>query len=160
MLKEIEKEEIQREIGLWPYPAAACIDALKIVQEHRGWISDEVVNDVANELGMAAAEVESIATFYTRLYRKPIGRNVILVCDGPSCMIMGYETLYGLISSRLGIGSGETTADGRFTLLPVSCLGDCDHAPALMVNHDHYNNVSVDDLESILEKYDKDGNSS
>ena len=153
MLEENEKEEIQREIGLWPNPPAACIDALKIVQEHRGWISDEAVSDIAAELGMAAAEVESVATFYTRLYRKPTGRNIILVCDGPSCLIMGYESLYRMISDRLGIAFGETTADGRFTLLPVSCLGDCGHAPALMVNHDHYNDVSVDDIGSILDKY-------
>ena len=136
MLSPKEKEEIQEEIKLYPYKAAACIDALKIVQEHRGWISDEAVSDIAAELEIPAEEVDSIATFYTRIYRKPVGRNIILICDNISCMIMGYESVYKKISEKLSIRFGETTADGRFTLLPISCLGDCDHAPSMMINHD------------------------
>jgi NADH-quinone oxidoreductase subunit E len=153
MLSPKEKKEIQEEIKLYPHPAAACIDALKIVQEHRGWISDEAVFDIAAELGMAAEEVESIATFYTRIYRKPVGRNIILICDNISCMIMGYESVYKKISEKLSIRFGETTADGRFTLLPVSCLGDCDHAPSMMINNDLHNNIEINKIDEILEKY-------
>lgn len=153
MLSDHEKNEIQKEIELYPYPQAACIDALKIVQQHRGWLSDEAIKDVADELSMAVEEVDSIATFYTRLYRRPVGRNVILVCDSVSCMVMGYETLYKSISEKLSIQFGETTADGRYTLLPISCLGDCDHAPSLMVNNDLYNNTSGMSVDEILEKY-------
>jgi NADH-quinone oxidoreductase subunit E len=153
MLSPKEKEEIQDEIKLYPYPAAACIDALKIVQEHRGWISDEAVYDIAAELGMPAEEVESIATFYTRIYRKPVGRNIILICDNISCMIMGYESVYKKISEKLSIGFGETTADGRFTLLPISCLGDCDHAPSMMINNELHNNLKISKIDEILENY-------
>ena len=101
MLSPKEKEEIQEEIKLYPYRSAACIDALKIVQDHRGWISDEAVSDIAAELEMSAEEVDSVATFYTRIYRKPVGRNIILICENISCMIMGYESIYEYISEKL-----------------------------------------------------------
>jgi NADH-quinone oxidoreductase subunit E len=154
MLSQQEKNEILREIELYPYAQAACIDALKVIQEHRGWISDEAVKDVAEALSMPVEEVDSIATFYTRLYRKPVGRNVILVCDSITCMIMGYESLYKKISDKLSIRFGETTPDGRYTLLPISCLGDCDHAPAFMINNDHYNNLSSRSIDEILAAYE------
>lgn len=153
MLSDKEKEEIHEEISLYPYPGAACIDALKIVQKHRGWISDEAVADIASELGLSPAEVDSVATFYTRIYRKPVGRNVILLCEGTSCMILGYESLYSHLSGKLGLKFGETTGDGRFTLLPVSCLGDCDHAPVMMINDDHYGNLTMEKIDEILTKY-------
>jgi NADH-quinone oxidoreductase subunit E len=153
MLNQQEKEEIQKEIGLYPYAQAACIDALKIVQHHRGWISHEAVADIAGELKMSTEEVDSIATFYTRIYRKPVGRNIILICDSISCMVMGYESVYQYISKKLSIRFGETTPDGRYTLLPISCLGDCDHAPALMINDDLHNNIGLNTIDEILEKY-------
>ncbi len=153
MLSIKEKEEILEETGLYPYPAAACIDALKIVQKHRGYISDEAVADIAAVLGMSPDEVDGIATFYTRLYRKPVGRNMILLCEGISCMVMGYESLYDFVSKKLNLKFGDTSPDGRFTLLPVSCLGDCDHAPVMMVNEDHYSNVNPDQVDEILGKY-------
>lgn len=153
MLSHNEKEEIQEETRLYPYPGAACIDALKIVQQHRGWISDGAIEDIAAELELSAEEVDSVATFYTRIYRKPVGRNVILVCDSPTCMIMGYESVYQYISDKFSIRFGETTADNRFTLLPITCLGDCDHAPALMINDDLHNNLTVGHIDEILEKY-------
>jgi NADH-quinone oxidoreductase subunit E len=153
MLTDKEKEEIREEIMLYPYPAAACIDALKIVQKYRGWISDEAVEDIACELQISVEEIESVSTFYTRIYRKPVGRNVILVCNSVSCMIMGYESIYSFISGKLKISFGETTPDGRFTLLPVTCLGDCDNAPALMINDDLHNILTPDSINEILGKY-------
>lgn len=153
MLSDKERDEIREETLLYPYPGAACIDALKIVQHHRGWISDEAVEEIAAELDLSVEEVDSVATFYSRIYRKPVGRNIILVCDNISCMVMGYESLYKYISEKLSISFGETTSDGRFTLLPVSCLGDCDHAPALMINDDLHNNLTVNSIDKILEQY-------
>ena len=153
MLTEEEKNEIEEEIRNYPYRAVACIDALKIVQAHRGWVSDESVKDIARYLGMANEEVDGVATFYSRIYRKPVGKNVILICDGVSCMIMGYESLYEYISGKIGIRFGETTADGLFTLLPVSCLGDCDHAPAMIINNDHFNRLTVKKIDELLDKY-------
>lgn len=153
MLTEEEIKEIKEEIKQYPYPGVACIDALKIVQQHRGWVSDESVKDISQLLQISNEEVDSVATFYSRIYRKPVGRNVILICDSVSCMIMGYESLYDFISKRLGIGFGGTTPDGRFTLLPVSCLGDCDNAPAMMINNDHFNRLTEDKIDELLVGY-------
>ena len=153
MLSEEEKTDILKEIKQYPYPSAACIDALKIVQHHQGWVSDDSVKDIAQFLQMSNEDVESVATFYSRIYRKPVGRNVILVCDSVSCMIMGYETIYDHISKKLGISFGQTTNDNRYTLLPISCLGDCDHAPAMMINDDHFNKLTVEKMDELLENY-------
>jgi NADH-quinone oxidoreductase subunit E len=153
MLTEEEIKEIKEEIKQYPYPAVACIDALKIVQQHRGWVSDESVKDIAQMLCISNEEVDGVATFYSRIYRKPVGRNVILICDSVSCMIMGYESLYDFLSKKLGISFGETTPDGRFTLLPVSCLGDCDNAPAMMINNDHFNKLTTEMIDDLLFRY-------
>lgn len=153
MLSEEEKKEIQEEIKQYPYPSAACIDALKIVQHHRGWVSDESVKDIAEFLHMSSEDVNGVATFYSRIYRKPVGRNVILLCDGISCMIMGYESIYETISKKLGIQFGETTADGRYTLLPISCLGDCNHAPSMMINNNHFNHLTNEKITELLDNY-------
>jgi NADH-quinone oxidoreductase subunit E len=153
MLTEEEKKEILEEIKQYPYPAVACIDALKIIQHHRGWVSDESVKDIAQFLGISNEEVDGVATFYSRIYRKPVGKNVILICDSVSCMIMGYESIYEYISGKLGISFGETSSDRRFTLLPISCLGDCDHAPAMMINNDHFNKLTVEKIDELLANY-------
>ena len=153
MLTEEEKREILEEVKHYPYPAVACIDALKIIQHYRGWISDDSVKDIAQILSMSNEEVDGVATFYSRIYRKPVGRNVILICDSVSCMIMDYETLYNYISKKIGISFGETTADGRFTLLPVSCLGDCNNGPVMMINNDHFNNLTIEKVDNILDSY-------
>ena len=153
MLSEEEKKEILKEVKQYPYPSAACIDALKIVQTHRGWVSDEAIKDIAQFLDISNEDVDGVATFYSRIYRKPVGRNVILLCDGVSCMILGYETIYEHISKKLHISYGQTTPDNRYTLLPISCLGDCDHAPAMMVNNDHFNKLTLEKVDEILENY-------
>lgn len=153
MLSEDEIKEIHEEIKQYPYPAVACIDALKIIQHHRGWVSDESVKDIAQLLSMSNEEVDGVATFYSRIYRKPVGRNVILICDSVSCMIMGYKPLYEYLSEKLGIRFGDTTANGRFTLLPISCLGDCDNAPAMMINDDHFNRLTTDKIDELLANY-------
>jgi NADH-quinone oxidoreductase subunit E len=153
MLTEEEIKEIQEEIKQYPYPAVACIDALKIVQNHRGWVSDESVKDIAQLLSVSNEEVDGVATFYTRIYRKPVGRHVILICDSVSCMIMGYVSLYEYLSKKLGISFGGTTSDGRFTLLPSSCLGDCDNAPVMMINNDHFNSLNIEKIDELLVHY-------
>jgi NADH-quinone oxidoreductase subunit E len=153
MLSEEEIKEIQEEIKQYPYPAVACIDALKIVQHHNGWVSDESVKDIAKLLNISNEEVDGVATFYSRIYRKPVGRNVILICDSVSCMIMGYKSLYEHLSLKLGISFGGTTSDGRFTLLPNSCLGDCDNAPAMMINNDHFNRLTIEKIDELLALY-------
>lgn len=153
MLTEQEIAEIEKEVALVPLRRAACIEALKIVQQYRGWISDESLEAVARHMEMSTAELESVATFYNLIFRKPVGRNIILLCDSISCYVMGYEKIYEHLKTRLNIKFGETTTDGRFTLLPNPCLGTCDHAPALMINNDLYRDLDPDKLDGILNEY-------
>jgi len=153
MLTIEEKLEIDEAISHVPVRKAAGIEALKIVQVHRRWISDESLQDVADYMSMTREELDSVATFYNMLFRKPVGRHIILVCDSISCWVMGYESIRAYLSQHLGIGLGETTADGRFTLLPNCCLGTCDHAPALMIDNDLYRDLKAEELKDILTKY-------
>ena len=148
-----ERREIEAEFPRYPTRRAVCIDALKIVQRHRGWISDESLQDIAQLLEMSLDELDGVATFYNLLYRKPVGRHVVLLCDSVSCWIMGYEKLRERLCSKLGARLGETTADGRFTLLPIVCLGTCDHAPAMMVDEDLHRDLDPDGAEKALENY-------
>jgi NADH-quinone oxidoreductase subunit E len=153
MLTQEEIIEIEKAIHVVPYKKAACIEALKVVQEHRRWISDESLKDIATYMEMSAEELDSVATFYNLIFRKPVGRHIILLCDSITCWIMGYEKLHEYLTAKLGIRYGETTSDSRFTLLPNPCLGTCDCAPALMIDHDLYRNVTAEQLDEILEKY-------
>lgn len=153
MLSVEEINEIAAETAHYPKREAGCIDALKIVQRHRGWVSDESVHDIAVHLGMSATDVDSVATFYNLIYRKPVGRHVISICDSVSCWIMGYEQMRKHLHERLGIGFGETTPDNRFTLLPTVCLGCCDHAPAMMVDSDLHSDLDPRKIDAQLENY-------
>jgi NADH-quinone oxidoreductase subunit E len=153
MLSPEEQREIEAEMPHYPNKQAVCIDAMKIVQRHRGWVSDESIDDIAEFLHISADDLDGVATFYNLIYRKPVGRHVILLCNSVSCWIMGYEGLRGRLCQRLGIQLGETTPDGRFTLLPIVCLGTCDHAPALMIDNDLHRDLSPDSAEQTLERY-------
>ncbi|HYG18024.1 MAG TPA: NADH-quinone oxidoreductase subunit NuoE [Ohtaekwangia sp.] len=154
MLTREEIIAIDEAIHVAPYKKAACIEALKVVQEHRRWISDESLKDIALYLDMSSEELDSVATFYNLIFRKPVGRHIILLCDSITCWIMGYEQIREHLKIKLGIQYGQTTDDSRFTLLPNPCLGTCDCAPALMIDNDLYRNVTTDQLDEILKKYD------
>jgi NADH-quinone oxidoreductase subunit E len=153
MLTAEEINEIEAEAAHYPRRDAVCIDALKIVQRHRGWVSDESVRDIAGHIGMSPTDVDSVATFYNLIFRKPVGRHVIMVCDSVSCWIMGYDRMRKHLQERLGIELGETTPDNRFTLLPIVCLGCCDHAPAMMVDGDLHSDLDLQKIDTGLEKY-------
>lgn len=153
MLTDDERHEIEAELGHYEQKRAACIEALKIVQRHRGWVSDESLHDIAALLGMTPDELDNVATFYNLIFRKPVGEHVILLCDSVSCWLLGYDRIRERFGERLGIGLGETTPDGRFTLLPIVCLGTCDHAPAMMIDEDLHQDLSPDTVDSILEQY-------
>ncbi len=152
MLTDDERREIEADFALYPDRRSLCIDAMLVVQKHRGWVSDESVRDVAHLLGMSPADVDGVASFYNLIYRRPVGRHVIHVCDSVSCWIMGYETIRDYLSARLGVGLGETTPDGRVTLLPIVCLGACDHAPAMMVDRTLYGDLDAEQIDAILER--------
>jgi|SRR6185312_9136769 NADH-quinone oxidoreductase subunit E len=153
MLSPEERQEIEAELPHYSNKQAVCIDAMKIVQRHRGWVSDESVRDIADFLGISADDLDGVATFYNLIYRKPVGRHVILLCNSVSCWIMGYDQLRERLCQRLQIQLGETTANGRFTLLPIVCLGTCDHAPALMIDNHLHRDLSPDSAEQLLERY-------
>jgi NADH-quinone oxidoreductase subunit E len=153
MLTEQEKKEIRKEMNKYELKRAAGPEALKIVQRHRGWISDESLSDIARFLDMTDEELDSVATCYNLIFRRPVGRHVILICDSITCWIMGYEDLFDHLKQRLGIGLGQTTSDGRFTLLPVACLGACDKAPAMMIDDKLYLDLNISKLDEIIELY-------
>ncbi|HEX6020098.1 MAG TPA: NADH-quinone oxidoreductase subunit NuoE [Burkholderiaceae bacterium] len=156
MLSDTERREIEAECAHYPTKRAVCIEALKIVQHHRGWVSDEALDDVAGFLELTRAELEGVATFYDAIFRKPVGRHVVLLCDSVTCWMLGYERLRQHCAERLGIAPGETSADGRFTLLPSVCLGDCDHAPVMMVDREHFGDLDPARLDEILDRYRRD----
>ena len=149
-----EIHEIEHEVSLLPRKDGAAIDALLIVQKHRGWVSDESIKAIAALLDMSAEELDGIATFYNLVYRKPVGDKVILLCDSVSCWLRGYEGVKAKLSASLGIEYGETSADGRYTLLPVPCLGACDRAPVMMVGDELHTHLDACDLTALLKAED------
>lgn len=153
MLTSEERKQIEAEFPHYPTKQAVCIDAMKVIQKHRGWLSDENLRDIAELLEMSFAELDGIASFYNLLLRKPVGRHVIWICDSVSCWIMGYPQQRVCLEQRLGITLGQTTGDNRFTLLPIVCLGCCDRAPAMMVDDDLHTNLTPERIRSILESY-------
>ncbi len=152
-LSDAERHEIEHAIHHYEDPRAASIDALKIVQKYRRWVPDGAIYLIAELLQMSAADVEGVATFYNRIYRQPVGRHVIAVCDSIGCFLTGFDELYAALQETLGIRPGQTTPDDRFTLLPVCCLGACDQGPVLMVNNATHFNVSPANLTQLLELY-------
>ena len=154
MLTAEEQREIEREFAHYPCKQAVSIDAMKIVQRHRGWVSDEAIRDIAQFLEISATDLDSVATFYNLIFRRPVGRHVIMVCDSVSCWIMGYRRLRDHLTDKLGVRMGETTPDTRFTLLPIVCLGCCDRAPALMIGDDLHTNLDPPQkVDAVLEQY-------
>ena len=153
VLSDAEREAIEHAIHHYEDSRAASIDALKIVQKSRRWVPDGAIHAIAELLNMSAADLEGVATFYNRIYRQPVGRHVIAVCDSIGCFLTGFDELYASLQTKLGIKPGQTTADDRFTLLPVVCLGACDRSPVLMVNDATHFNVTPDTIDQVLEQY-------
>lgn len=153
MFTKEEKEEINIELAKYPHKDAAGLEILKVVQKYRGWISDESLSEVARLVEMTEDELDSVASSYNHIFRKPVGRHVIFICDGMACWIKGYEKILEHFKSRLGITFGQTTKDKRFTLLPSSCLGVCEQAPVMFIDEDLYTNIELTKLDEILTRY-------
>jgi NADH-quinone oxidoreductase subunit E len=153
MLTPEERTEIEAEFPRYPNRKAVCIDAMRIVQKHRGWVSDEALHDIGELLEMSGADLDGIATFYNLIFRRPVGRHVIYLCDSVSCWIMGADQQCRYITELLGASPGETTTDGRFTLVPIVCLGACDHAPVMMIDDDTHFDLTPEKIDRILERY-------
>ena len=152
VLSQEEIDLIEAEVSHIPDRESAAIEALRIVQEKRGYVSDESLRAIAKQLEMSVEGLDSIATFYNLIFRRPVGEQVILVCNSVSCWIKGCEGLRETISQQLGIAPGETTGDGRFTLLPVTCLGACDRAPVMMVGEHKFEDVTPEQIAAILDE--------
>lgn len=133
-LSATEIDEINAELPHYEDKSAVSIEALKIVQKHRGWVSDDSLTAIAEYLKISPAQLEVVATFYNLIYRRPVGNTVIHVCDSVSCWMLGGDRLRDKLCRHLNVKLGETSQDGEYTVLPIVCLGACDRAPVAMVN--------------------------
>lgn len=152
-LSDAEIAEIEHEMTLYPDKKAVGLEALKIVQKHQGWVSDESLLGIAKYLELPASDLEGVATFFNLVFRQPVGRNVILFCNSVSCWIMGCDGLRKHIKESVGIDFGETSEDGEFTLIPVPCLGDCDKAPVMMVGDKMQRKLDPGEIDRIIAEY-------
>jgi NADH-quinone oxidoreductase subunit E len=153
MFSDTERRELEDAVKHYPNKRGATIDALLTIQRRRGWISDDSLLEIAQFLGMTVEDVDSIATFYNLIFRKPVGRHVAFMCDSISCWIKGCEQVQEQIKKLYDVDLGQTTADGRLTVLPIACLGQCERAPALMIDQDVYGDVTPEQIEQIVEQY-------
>ena len=152
MLHEELKKSLIDKIASVDHPRELVVDVMFALQDHYGYLSDEALEEAAVLLGMTPLEMEELATFYTFIFREPVGKYVIHVCDSIICWMNGYESIRDFLSQKLGIKMGETTSDGVFTLLPVCCIGYCDRAPAILINRKVYGPLTPEKLDKILEE--------
>jgi len=152
MLPKELKNSLVEKIAHADHPREMVVDVLLALQDHHGFLSDDAVEAAAALLGMSPLEVEELATFYTFIYREPVGKYVIHVCDSVICWMDGYESLKDYLCKKLDIAVGATTADGLFTLLPVCCIGYCDLSPAMLINRKVYGHLTPQKIDEILEK--------
>jgi NADH-quinone oxidoreductase subunit E len=143
-------EKLKAEIATVDHPRELAVDVMMALQAHFGYLSDSARDTAADLLEMSPLEVDELATFYTFIYREPVGRYVIHVCDSLICWMAGEENIVDHLRQRLGIDFGETTADGLFTLLPVCCIGYCDRAPAILVNRKVHGPLTIAKLDQLL----------
>jgi NADH-quinone oxidoreductase subunit E len=152
MLPQELKAPLQEMISSAEHPRELVVDVMLAFQDHYGYLSDEALEEAAMLLDMTPLEMEELATFYTFLYREPVGKYVIHVCDSVICWMDGYESIRDYLSKKLGIKMGETTSDGLFTLLPVCCIGYCDRSPSILINRKVYGPMTIEKLDNILEE--------
>lgn len=152
MIPEGLKKELQARVAAAITPRETAVDVMKELQRHYGWLTDGAVGEAAELLGLTPLQVEELATFYEMIYRRPVGKRVIHVCDSISCWSVGCEAVMAHLQKRLGIGPGETTSDGVFTLIPCCCLGNCGEGPTMMVGDTLYGRLTPDRVDEILEK--------
>ncbi len=149
-LTDKEIDAIEHEVAIMETAEAAGIEALKVVQQARGWVSDDSLYAVSDLLQVPVAQLEEVATFYNLIYRQPVGQLVIHLCDSISCHLLDYQSVYKAISTHLNITYGQTSEDGVFTLLSNACLGACDKSPVMMVGSHQYFNVTPESAIAIL----------
>jgi NADH-quinone oxidoreductase subunit E len=152
MLPEELNNSLKARVAAVDHPREMVVDVMFAIQEHYGHLTDEGVEETARLVGMSPLEVEQLATFYPFIYREPVGKYVIHVCDSVVCWMNGFESIKAYLSEKLGIQDGETSSDGLFTLLPVCCVGYCDRSPVILINKKVYGNLTTEKIDEILEK--------
>ncbi len=137
MLSPESLAKIDREIAKYPpeHKESAVMSALRIAQTEKGWLAPETIEFVAGYLGMPPIAVHEVATFYNMYELKPVGKYKLTVCTNLSCTLQGVESVVEHLQKKLGIGFGETTPDGRFTLKEGECMGACDDGPVALINN-------------------------
>ena len=158
---DLISEESRAEIDHWikKYPddrkSSAVMAALRIVQDqNKGFVTNELMDAVAEFLDMPPIAVYEVATFYSMYERQPVGKHKICICTNISCMLCGSDNIVAHLSNRLGIGLGGTTTDGRFTLKEVECLGACVEAPMFQIGDTYYGNLTPEKIDKILDNLD------
>ena len=153
-VSEATDRRIDALLSRFPKQGSALLPALYLVQGEKGWVSEESMAYVAGKLGVSPAFVAGVVSFYTLFHRRPVGRHHIQVCRTLPCALRGSQAVVDYLSNRLGIEEGETTPDGKFSLVTVECLGACDTAPMCQINdrdHGHLDARALDALLSSLE---------
>ncbi len=149
-------DEYERIVAKYPVMRAAMMPVLWLAQKEFGYLSTEVQQYVADLMGFPLAWVSGLASFYTMFYKKPVGRHHLQVCTNVSCMLRGSDEIVRAIAEQLGIGLGETTADGKFTFDEVECLASCGTAPMMQVNEDCHENLTPQATVALLERLARD----
>jgi NADH-quinone oxidoreductase E subunit len=151
-LRESERRQIEAAAKEFPRRRSALIPALRIVQESRGLVDHEAMRDIAGAFDLHPMEVEEVATFYTMINTRPVGKHHIQVCRSISCFIMGSGAILRHLVEKLGVQPGGTTGDNRFTLTEVECLGSCGTAPVMQVNSDYHEDLTHEKVDQILSR--------
>ena len=146
--------KIQEGISIEDRGKEELLERLKEVQNRFGYLSGESLVEIAQSLGLPLSEVYGVATFYSFLSTKPLGRNIIRICKCLPCFLKGSDIIVESVKKELGIKPGETTPDGRFSFALTNCIGACDKAPAMMINHDVYGDLTPGKISQILEEYE------
>lgn len=157
MLSKKSRSELAEVMEHYPDKRSALLPALYIAQREYGYLTPEAMNEVANLLELDPTEVVTVAGFYTLLYREPVGKFVIQVCEDLPCSLCGAEEIIGHLKERLGVEVGETTPDGLFALQTVMCIASCDTAPVMQVNLKYFENLSSEKVDQILDELRKTG---
>jgi NADH-quinone oxidoreductase subunit E len=152
MIPEQLRKSLQERVATAITAREAAVDVMKELQAHYGWLSDEAVGEAAELLGLSPLQVEELATFYEMIYRRPVGKKVIHVCDSISCWAACCDDLLQHLKVKLGVELGGTSADGMFTLIPCCCMGMCGDSPAMSVDGTPYGNVTPELADQILER--------
>lgn len=152
MIPDQLKKALEQRIEASVNSREAAVGVMKELQRHYGWLTDEAVGEAAQLLGLTSLQIEELATFYDMIYRRPVGKRVIHVCDSISCWAMGGESLLEKLAAHLGLKVGETTSDGMFTLLPCCCLGNCGDSPTMMIGDNIYGRLTLEKTLEILQQ--------